>query len=70
MAKYQFTMFAEKYRPISTIVEAETRQDFVLKKAPFVKAIQNLCMKRSWTTKDLAREGYTTWKVRKMEVTE
>lgn len=64
MAKYQFTMFSEHYRPISTIVEAPNRLEFVTKGKAFEKAIINLCVKRSWQQKDLRDNGYNTWKVR------
>lgn len=67
MAKYQFTMYSEKFRPVSTIVEADTRQDFVNKGKPYIKAIQNICVKRGWTMKDLINFGYGKWQVRKVE---
>ena len=65
--KYQLTMFSEKYKPIATTVFAESRQDFVYNRKPYKDAIIKICAKRSWTLKDLEENGYTKWRVRKVE---
>ena len=65
--KYQFTMFSEKYKPVSTIVEANFRMDFAQHKEPYKKAITQICIKRGWTVADLKKYGYGVWKVRKAE---
>lgn len=67
LQKYQFTMYAEKYKPVSCIVDAENRMDFALGKEPFRRAIQKICAKRCWTYEELMANGYTKWKVRKVE---
>ena len=67
MAKYQFTMFAEKYKPVSTTVEAEFRMDFAQHKKPYRDALIKICTQRSWVIADLKKYGYDTWKVRKVE---
>lgn len=66
MKKYQFTLFAEKYKPVSTIVEANSRMDFAKKGKPYITAMQNICAKRLWTLEDLKRFGYNSWKVREV----
>jgi hypothetical protein len=66
--KYQFTMYSEKCKPVSCIVEAETRQDFIVGDRPaYKKAIQKIMVKRGWTLKDLAEYGYGKSQIRKVE---
>jgi hypothetical protein len=67
MPKYQFTLFSKTSKPVSTIVEAESRQDFVLQKAPYIKAMQKIMAKRGWSMADVKQYGYTTWKVKKAD---
>ena len=66
MKKFQFTLFSEKYKPVACVVEATGRIDFVMKKAPYKKAMERILAKRNWSTKDLKNYGYNTWKVREV----
>ena len=65
--KLQFTLFATngKYRPISTIIEVESMQDYVNNKNKYQKkAIENICHNRKTTWYNLKQDSYTNVKVR------
>ena len=69
--KLQVTLFATngKYRPISTIIEVESIEDYVkYKKVYQTKAITNICHNRRTTWKDLKEQSYTTIKVREYDL--
>ena len=66
MKKYQVTLYNLKneYRPISVIVSAEEGMtDQQIKN----KGIIAVCAKRGWSTKDLAKYGYTAIKFREYD---
>lgn len=57
-----------KYKPVSTIVNVESAQDYKLNKTKYINAaIVKICQKRLWTKKDLTTFGYTTVKVREYD---
>ena len=65
--KLQVTLFATNgsYKPISTIIEVESLQDYKDNKKKYQeKAILNICHNRSITWKELQRLSYTSVKVR------
>lgn len=66
MKKYQFTLFTKdgKYKPVSCIVEANNRLEFVNHGEAFKRAITKICAQRHWTQTDLIKYGYKIWKVR------
>lgn len=69
--KLQFTLFAKngQYRPISTIINVESMQDYKKNKATYQKkAIENICHNRRTTWKDLQEQTYTTVKVREYNI--
>jgi len=60
---YQVTLLCKdnKYKPVSALV---VRKEGMDKKAIQLEGIKKICQKRYWTTKDLARYGYTICKIR------
>jgi len=69
--KLQITLFAinGKYRPISTIIEVESMQDYETNKAKYnTKAILNICHNRKTTWSVLKRQTYTSIKVREYDI--
>lgn len=60
--KYQVTFFAEKYRPVAAIVEAESKEE--VRKEKWKEAAVTVCAKRGWTYKEMIGYGYKTFKVR------
>lgn len=67
MTKYQFTLFSDKYKPVSTVVEADNMLQILKHEKPYFKAIEKICAKRCWQPSDLQKYGYTKSKVRKWE---
>ena len=68
MAKYQFTMYSDSHRPVPCIVDADTRQDFLVGDRPaYKKAIQKIITKRGWTLKDIQAYGYGKSQIRKVD---
>lgn len=63
--KYQFTLFSEQRKPLSCIIEADSRLEFYNKGKAYKEAVKKICLKRSMTTKDLAKYGYNKFAVRK-----
>lgn len=69
--KLQVTLFATngKFRPISTIIEVESIEDYKQNKVKYqTKAIMNICHNRKTTWKDLKEQSYTTIKVREYDL--
>ena len=69
--KLQVTLFATngKYRPISTIIEVESMEDYEHNKAQYQKqAILNICHKRRITWNRLKNDSYTNVKVREYNI--
>lgn len=65
--KLQVTLFATngKYRPISTIIEVESMQEYENNKTKYqTKAIANICHNRKTTWHKLKSDSYTSVKVR------
>lgn len=65
--KLQITLFATngKYKPISTIIEVESIEDYKKNKNKYqTKAIANICHNRKTDWNTLKRQTYTTVKVR------
>lgn len=70
--KYQVTIYCKDgvYKPISTIVEIEQEEDIdltkdkVQKKVIIQRGVNRICASRYWTSKDLAKYGYLSAKVR------
>ena len=65
--KLQVTLFATngKYRPISTIIQVESLQEYAKNKAKYqTKAIENICHYRKTDWKTLKEQTYTQVKVR------
>ena len=62
MKKYQVTLMntANKYRPVSAIVEAEDVNLFDAKQKQKIinMGIKKICVKRLWKIKDLQKFGY------------
>ena len=68
--KLQVTLFATngKYRPISTIIEVESMQDYVNNKGKYQKkAIENICHNRKTTWNNLKKDSYTNLKAREYD---
>lgn len=66
--KYQVTFFDEekKYKPVATIIEADSRTEIALGK--YVEAMKKICAKRGWTMSEMVEVyKYKTWKCRKAE---
>ena len=61
--QYQVTLLCAdgKYKPVSTIVNASEGMD---KNIIRRKGIENICLKRLWTSADLKKFGYTQLKMR------
>ena len=53
--------------PVATIVRVESREDLKSGKSGYIKAIQQICAKRSWDSSDLMAYGYKKFKVREVE---
>lgn len=70
--EYQVTLFCGTgaYKPVSCIVKREQYSDSdysgnkTVKKELQKAGIKKICQKRLWTLSDLARFGYTSYKVR------
>lgn len=60
---YQVTLLCKdnKYKPVSALV---VRKEGMDKRAIQLKGIEKICQKRYWSTKDLAKYGYTICKIR------
>lgn len=65
--KYQVTFYSENYKPVACIVESPSRLEIFGKGKPYKEAIKKICLKRSWTYKEMKEYGYTTFKVRLAE---
>lgn len=68
--KLQVTLFATngKYRPISTIINVESMEDYEQNKRKYQeKAILNICHNRRTTWKELKQDSYTKIKVREYD---
>lgn len=68
--KLQVTLFATngKYRPISTIINVESMEDYNEHKREYQKkAILNICHNRRTTWEDLQKDSYTKIKVREYD---
>lgn len=71
MKEYQVTLYntTHQYKPISTIVKADTKALVLVGKQAYLqdikrRGIQAICNKRYWTGKDLVRYNYTMCKMR------
>jgi hypothetical protein len=53
--------------PVATIVNVKGREDLKPGKTGYIKAIQQICAKRSWDSSDLMTYGYKKFKVREVE---
>lgn len=70
--KYQVTIYCENgtYKPISTIVEIEQKEDIDLtkdktqKKVIMQRGVNRICANRGWTARDLTKYGYLKVKAR------
>jgi len=72
--EYQVTLLCatHQYKPVSTIVKADTTKLALIGKQAYLKdikqrGIQAICNKRYWTGKDLIRYNYTLCKVREYD---
>ena len=66
----QYTLFCTtgQYKPVSCLIGVDDIKHFNNNQAEYKKkAIEKICIKRYWTTKDLQRYGYTKIKVRRYE---
>lgn len=71
MIKLQITFFDKKgqYKPISTILEVESIEDYKNNKAKYqTKAIMNICHNRRMSPKEFKEQGYTQVKVREYDL--
>lgn len=63
---YQVTLFADKYKPVSALVDTDpidmTNKE--AKKKIVSAGIKKICVKRLWKSTDLKRYGYGRAKVR------
>lgn len=69
--KLQFTLFATngKYRPISTIINVESMEDYKKNKSKYQKtAIENICHNRKTDWETLKKQTYTMVKTREYNV--
>ena len=69
--KLQITFFDNKgqYKPVSTIVEVESIEDYKNNKAKYqTKAIVNICHKRYISPAEFRQQGYTQVKVREYDL--
>ena len=69
--KLQVTLFATngKYKPISTIIEVESMQEYESNKSKYqTKAIANICHNRKTTWSKLKSDSYTSVKVREYDL--
>ena len=69
--KLQVTLFSStgKYKPMSTIIEVESMEDYNNKKAEYQKkAILNICHQRKTDWSNLKRDGFTQVKVREYDL--
>lgn len=66
--KFQFTFFAEHYKPVACILETNKNFVEVVKNEKDFKkmAIVKICQKRGWTYKDFTNYGYSKFKFRKV----
>lgn len=56
----QVTIFAEKYKPISTLVAMPMKEIVAKNFKPYKeKGIVKICQKRNWNYNDLKKYGYT-----------
>ena len=68
--KLQVTLFATngKYRPISTLINIESMEDYNEHKREYQKkAILNICHNRRTTWEELQKDSYTKIKVREYD---
>ena len=68
--KLQVTLFATngKYRPISTLINVESMEDYNEHKREYQKkAILNICHNRRTTWEELQKDSYTKIKVREYD---
>lgn len=58
----QITLKSDKgYKPVSTLIEVESLEDYKANKASYQKkAIVQICAKRHWTSADRLYYGYKT----------
>ena len=69
--KLQITLFSNtgKYKPMSTIVEVESMEDYNNRKSEVQKrAIENICHQRYTTWNNLKKDGFTQIKVREYDL--
>lgn len=69
--EYQVTLMCStgQYKPVSTIVKADTDNLITMGKAEYLKDIRHrgintICAKRYWNSKDLVKYNYTQCKMR------
>ena len=69
--KLQITFFDKKgqYRPVSTVIEVESINDYKQNKAKYqTKALMNICHNRKMTPLEFRQQGYTQVKVREYDL--
>lgn len=64
--KYQITFFADKYKPLSQIVECEVspRTSTKALHETIAKARLKVCVKKRWSLEEFRSYGYSTYKIR------
>lgn len=69
MNKFQFTFFADKYKPVACIITTDknfvevVRADNEFRKMAIVK----ICQKRGWTAKEFKGYGYDKMKFKRIK---
>lgn len=66
----QYTLFCTtgQYKPVSCLIKVDDVAYFNIHQEEYKKkAIEKICLKRYWTTKDLKKYGYTQIKCRRYE---
>ena len=66
MKQIQVTLVSNKgYRPVSTIIDVPSAKEYCDNKEHYqMQAVQKICAKRYWTSKELIKYGYTGIKCR------
>lgn len=62
--KYQVTIYAEKYKPISTIVDVK---DTLSRSEIIARGVLKIAQKKYWNKSDMIKYGYTKVKCREYE---
>lgn len=60
--KYQVTFYAEGYKPVAAIIEAESRT--AIFGGEWKKAAIKVCQKRGWSYTEMKNYGYKNFKCR------